>query len=63
MKDRDANAVIDAKKAVIFDLFHTLTSLESTLGPGRRTTSEMLGVSREDWNDQLLRKSRDRLVG
>lgn len=63
MKDRDANAVIDAKKAVIFDLFHTLTSLESTLGPNRRTTSEMLGVSREDWNDQLLRKSRDRLVG
>jgi putative hydrolase of the HAD superfamily len=63
MKDRDATAVIEAKKAVIFDLFHTLTSLESTLGPGRRTTSEMLGVSREDWNDQLLKKSRDRLVG
>ncbi len=63
MKDRDANAVIDAKKAVIFDLFHTLTSLESTLGPNRRTTSEILGVRREDWNDQLLRKSRDRLVG
>ena len=63
MKDSGAAAIIDAKKAVIFDLFHTLTSLESTLGPNRRTTSEMLGVSREDWNDQLLRKSRDRLVG
>jgi putative hydrolase of the HAD superfamily len=63
MKDSGAAAIVETKKAVIFDLFHTLTSLESTLSPGRRTTSDMLGVSQEAWNDQLLKKSRDRLVG
>ncbi len=56
-------ALIDAKKAIVFDLFHTLTSLESTWGAGRRMTFEMLGVSREAWDEQLQRKSRDRLVG
>lgn len=47
--------------AVIFDLFHTLTSqavLKKTKG-----TSEMLGVSRQAWNDQLLLYSEDRLRG
>jgi len=48
--------------AIIFDLFHTLTSVESTNAPGR-ATSEILGVSRKDWNDQLLIYSEDRLRG
>jgi hypothetical protein len=50
------------KKALIFDLFHTLTALESTWTKAPMT-SEILGVSKEDWNSQLLEKSRDRLTG
>lgn len=49
-------------RAVIFDLFHTLTSLESVRAPGRGT-SEILGVSRKEWNKQLLLYSEDRLRG
>ena len=74
---RDA---VFSKPVVIFDLFHTLTSLEavgrietpasdtqhstfsesSAHGP---MTSQILGVSREAWNEQLLEKSRARLAG
>jgi putative hydrolase of the HAD superfamily len=49
-------------RAVIFDLFHTLTSLESTRAPGKNTR-DILGVSREAWNKQLLLYSEDRLRG
>lgn len=49
-------------KAIIFDLFHTLTSLESVKAPGRSTT-DILGISRKDWNNQLLFYSDDRLRG
>ena len=63
MTDKALAAIIEAKRAVVFDLFHTLTSLESTWGGGRRMTCEMLGVTREAWDEQLQRKSRDRLVG
>ena len=75
---RDA---VSSKPVIIFDLFHTLTSLESTgrvetpakdtmhgnkfsetssSGP---TTSEMLGISRDAWNEQLMEKSHQRLAG
>jgi putative hydrolase of the HAD superfamily len=49
-------------QAVVFDLFHTLTSIESTEagGPG---TNEVLRVSRKAWNEQLLHHSDDRLRG
>jgi putative hydrolase of the HAD superfamily len=50
------------KKAVLFDLFHTLTGPESTW-TDRPSTCEMLGVSGKAWNDQLLEKSRWRLSG
>jgi putative hydrolase of the HAD superfamily len=53
--------LLDRYPAVIFDLFHTLTSsavLHKTKGTG-----EILGVSREAWNDQLLLYSEDRLRG
>jgi putative hydrolase of the HAD superfamily len=63
MTDRTALSIVEGKKAVVFDLFHTLTSLESTWGAGRRMTCEMLGVSREAWDEQLQKRSRDRLVG
>jgi putative hydrolase of the HAD superfamily len=56
-------SVAASKKAIIFDLFHTLTSLESGLPGGLPSTSELLGVDRVAWNDQLLKQSRDRLVG
>ncbi|UCF70706.1 MAG: HAD family hydrolase [candidate division WOR-3 bacterium] len=49
-------------QAVIFDLFHTLTSADIMRLPGRGT-SEMLGVSRQDWNEQLLHHSEERLRG
>ena len=54
--------VVERKDAILFDLFHTLTALEST-GSRALGTSEMLGVSREAWNEQLLERSRDRLTG
>jgi len=76
---RDA---VSSKPVIIFDLFHTLTSLESTWSgnPSSATsdsqksefsesnsagplTSTMLGISREAWNEQLLKKSRERLAG
>jgi putative hydrolase of the HAD superfamily len=53
-------AALRVAKAVIFDLFHTLTNLESTL---RLHTADILGVRREDWNKQLLERSSDRLLG
>jgi putative hydrolase of the HAD superfamily len=49
-------------RAIIFDLFHTLTSADILRAPGKGT-SEILGVSREDWNKQLLVYSEDRLRG
>ena len=55
---------MDLKKyhAVIFDLFHTLTSADALRLPGRGT-SEVLNVSHEAWNEQLLQYSDDRLRG
>ena len=53
---------LDKYRAVVFDLFHTLTSADVMRVPGRGT-SEILGVTREDWNRQLLSYSDDRLRG
>ncbi len=50
------------KRAILFDLFHTLTSLEA-VGCSGQGTCDILGVSRDNWNEQLLECSRDRLVG
>jgi len=82
MAELTPSNVISSKPVVIFDLFHTLTSVESmgrvetpandalhskyqfsetwSTGP---TTSQILGISRQAWNEQLLEKSRARLVG
>lgn len=57
-----SSPIIEQYRAIIFDLFHTLTSVESANAPGRGTI-EILGVSRREWNDQLLLYSRDRLSG
>jgi putative hydrolase of the HAD superfamily len=53
---------LEKYRAVVFDLFHTLTSADVLRLPDRGT-SEILGVSREDWNRQLFSYSDDRLRG
>ena len=50
-------------RAVVFDLFHTLTAIESSWGQGLPFTYEMLGVDRDAWDKQLNRYSRTRLAG
>jgi putative hydrolase of the HAD superfamily len=60
-KTRPSDAV-DGAKAVLFDLFHTLTSIDVVKSPGR-PTHEILGVTREVWLEELFDNSRDRLIG
>ena len=51
-----------AIRGVIFDLFHTLTALESEWSdlPG---TATLLGIDRRTWDGVLHERSRDRLTG
>jgi putative hydrolase of the HAD superfamily len=53
---------VDSRECLFFDLFHTLTGLESEWSE-IPPTSTLLGVDRAAWNEQLLERSRDRLVG
>lgn len=53
---------VDGADAVLFDLFHTLTSIEAVRPPGR-PTHEILGVTRDAWLEQVFGDSRDRLIG
>jgi putative hydrolase of the HAD superfamily len=62
MNGSAAAAMITRKKAVLFDLFHTLTALELT-DPGGISSAEALGISRDAWNEQLLVKTRERMSG
>jgi putative hydrolase of the HAD superfamily len=55
-------AVVGGARAVIFDLFHTLTSASSTW-IGGPTTAEILGLSDEEWTRRVFQSPRDRLVG
>jgi putative hydrolase of the HAD superfamily len=57
-----ASAIVESKQAVVFDLYHTLVSLEVS-APGRTPTHELLGVSREAWYRQLFVDTRARLLG
>jgi putative hydrolase of the HAD superfamily len=50
-------------KAVIFDLFSTLTSLTQLPEAPGRFSHEVLGVSPEAWREALFHQSRERLVG
>lgn len=54
---------VDQRKAIIFDLFHTLTAIESSWGNGLPFTCDMLGIDRDAWHDQLQLHSRSRLAG
>lgn len=56
-------SVVAGKRAIIFDLFHTLTSVEASLGQGLPSISELLGVDPVAWSDQLMKNSHERLVG
>jgi putative hydrolase of the HAD superfamily len=49
-------------RAVIFDLFHTLTSLEVSGAPGP-STPEMLGIEREAWNKLWMGDPEDYVLG
>jgi putative hydrolase of the HAD superfamily len=49
-------------KGVIFDLFHTLTGLESEWSD-LPVTSDFLGIDRRAWDGVLHEKSRQRLTG
>jgi putative hydrolase of the HAD superfamily len=49
-------------RGVIFDLFHTLTGLESEWS-GLPWTSDVLGIERRTWDEALSARSRWRLVG
>ena len=60
---QSVSAMVRTKKAVLFDLFHTLTPSESSWSSVRPLTHQMLGVSRTAWNTQLFDCSRDRLAG
>jgi putative hydrolase of the HAD superfamily len=51
-----------AIKAIVFDLFHTLTSLEVSGAPGR-STAEMLGVDRDAWNRFWMADPDDYVLG
>jgi putative hydrolase of the HAD superfamily len=53
---------VDRAGAVLFDLFHTLTSIDAVVKWGR-ATHEILGITREAWLEQLFDKSRDRFTG
>jgi len=55
--------IVDQKKAVIFDLFHTLTAIESSWGKGLPLTCDMLGIDRDAWHAQLQLHSPSRLTG
>ncbi len=48
-----ASMIVRAKKAILFDLFHTLVSLKTTWGNRLPGVHEILGVSREAWRAQL----------
>jgi len=54
--------LLAGRKAVIFDLFHTLVEVLPEGATGR-TTAEILGVERGEWRRVLWEDTHDRLVG
>jgi putative hydrolase of the HAD superfamily len=60
--DNDLVSLVAARKAIIFDLFYTLTALDSA-GAARPNTPEILGVPRDLWTQQLIATANDRFAG
>lgn len=54
---------VSSGKAVVFDLFHTLVSLQREPGRERPELHEILGVTRQDFTDALRLTAHSRLVG
>jgi putative hydrolase of the HAD superfamily len=54
--------LVRPRKAVLFDLFHTLVQVRPE-GPERLTTAEILGIDRAEWNRLLWEDTHERLVG
>jgi putative hydrolase of the HAD superfamily len=54
---------LEKYKAVIFDLFMTLTSLSHLNDAPGKNSYEILGISPALWSDALFNKSRERLTG
>lgn len=54
--------LIASKSAFLFDLFHTLTSIEQT-SPDMHRAPDILGIDRKKWTEQLLNNSMERLTG
>lgn len=55
--------VVASKRAVIFDLFHTLTALELTSAREIPSDRELIGASREEWSRQLVALAQVRWTG
>lgn len=62
MSPSSLREVVRERKGLIFDLFHTLTSLEST-GAARPRTADILGVPWDRWYQQLADTADDRYAG
>ena len=58
----DLSSAVRGADAVVFDLFHTLTTAEAVSTWGRNT-HEILWVTMEAWLEQLFENSRERLIG
>ncbi|HRX16413.1 MAG TPA: HAD-IA family hydrolase [Spirochaetota bacterium] len=48
--------------ALLFDLFHTLSSIRHTHGPGD-DTADILGIDKQKWREALFNRSEARLRG
>lgn len=60
--ESNLKSIVASKKAIIFDLFHTLTAPE-IVAPHGLSTSKILGIDTLRWNEQLMEKSTERLRG
>jgi putative hydrolase of the HAD superfamily len=62
VEKRDIVDVVNSKKVILFDLFQTLVSL-NTPEIMNIQTFEILGIKKEDWENELFDGSRERLTG
>lgn len=55
-------STLKGKRALIFDLFHTLVEVKAEAGNGRYTP-DILGIDRRVWNEVLWNDTHDRVLG
>ena len=53
---------ISGKRAILFDLFHTLVEVKPEAGNGRYTP-DILGIDRVRWNEEIWSDTSDRVLG